>query len=159
MPGRVEAIWVKRAVRGVLDAVPEASLVAGRGIEGDASFGRSQRQVTVIEKAVFDRLRATLPDADPSMRRANFMVSGLSLTNTRNHTLTLGGVRVLIKGETRPCERMDEQCPGLTTALDPDWSAGVHGVVLDDGPVRVGDVASITAPDVARVTASEAPSA
>ena len=146
MSGRVEAIWTKRAKRGVMDPVERATLVADQGIEGDASFGRSKRQVTVIEKEVFDRIRAELPDVDPSMRRANILVSGVSLEETRDHVLTLGDVRIHIHGETRPCERMDEQVPGFTAALEPRWSGGAYGTVLDDGEVRVGDVASIAAP-------------
>jgi MOSC domain-containing protein YiiM len=143
MLGRVESIWVKRAARGVMDPADEVSLVTDKGIDGDASFGRSRRQVTVIEKEVFERVRASLPEAEPIMRRANFMVSGLSLANSRGRVLTLGGVRVRIGGETRPCERMDEQCPGLTAALGPDWGGGVHAVVLDDGAVRIGDPVSL----------------
>ena len=145
MAGRIEAIWLKRAIRGPMDRKDEVSLVAGKGIDGDANFGRSKRQVTIIEREAFEEVRKSLPDADPSMRRANIMVSGLRLEGTRAHVLTLGGVRVLIHGETRPCERMDAQCPGLTAALAPGWRGGVYGVVLDDGPVRVGDGASLEA--------------
>jgi MOSC domain-containing protein YiiM len=143
MAGRVEAIWIKRAVRGVMDVAEEAAFVAGTGIAGDCNYGRSKRQVTVIEREVFDRIRRTLPDAEPHMRRANIMVSGVRLEATRDHVLTLGGVRLLIKGETRPCERMDEQCPGLTGALSEGWGGGVFGIVLDDGPVRVGDAVAL----------------
>lgn len=143
MAGRVEGIWLKRAVRGPMDPTEEASLVAGKGIDGDANFGRSKRQVTIIEREAFDEVRKALPEAEPGMRRANFMVSGLRLEGTRDHVLTLGGVRVHIHGETRPCERMDAQCPGLTAALEPAWRGGVYGVVLEDGPVRVGDRATL----------------
>lgn len=139
--GRVEAIWIKRALRGPMDSVKRARLVAGRGIETDANFGRRARQVTVVEREVFDALAETLPDVDPVMRRANVMVSGVRLQGTRDRILTLGGVRLRIRGETRPCERMDEQCPGLTAALDPDWRGGVYAVVLDDGEIGIGDVA------------------
>jgi len=145
MAGRVEAIWRKRAVRGPMDPVHEAALVADKGIEGDANFGRSKRQVTIIEREVFDRVRESLPEAAPHMRRANFMVSGVRLEDSRGHVLTLGGVRVLIHGETRPCERMDAQCLGLTAALEPAWGGGAYGVVLDDGLVRVGDPAELEA--------------
>jgi len=140
MSGRVEAIWVKRSYGGVMDAADEVDVVAGKGIVRDASFGR-RRQVTVIEKEVFDRVRRSLPDAEPSMRRANVMVSGVSLVDSRNRVLRLGGVRILLRGETRPCERMDEQCDGLREALSTDWGGGAHGVVLDDGLVRIGDAA------------------
>ncbi len=144
--GKVETLWTKRAHGGVMDTANEVTLVAGQGIEGDASFGRSKRQVTVIEEEVFTRVRATLPDADPKMRRANIMVSGTRLENTRGHVLTVGDVRVLIEGETRPCDQMDEQCPGLTDALSANWGGGVHGIVLEDGQVRVGDAVSLEAP-------------
>lgn len=141
--GRVEALWIKRAVRGPMDEVSEVRLVAGDGIEGDANRGRSRRQVTVIEREVFERIRERVPGADPVMRRANVMVSGVRLRGTRGRILTLGGVRLHVRGETRPCERMDAQCAGLTDALDPDWNGGVYAVVLDDGPVRVGEPATL----------------
>lgn len=149
--GRLEAIWIKRAKRGPMDPAGSAALVAEKGIVGNANQG-GKRQVTVIEQEVFDRIAAELPEAAPSMRRANFMVSGLRLAHTRGHTLTLGGLRIRIWGETRPCERMDEQCPGLTQALAPDWNGGVYGVVLDAGEVRVGDSVSLLPPEDAAAT-------
>lgn len=139
MKARVEALWLKRAHRGVMDATSQARFVEQKGIDGDANFGRSKRQVTIIEKEVFDRIAENLPAVEPSMRRANVMVSGVRLQETRGRTLRLGEVRIRLVGETRPCERMDAQMPGLTAALDPDWNGGVYGVVLDDGVVRVGD--------------------
>ncbi|MBM4185533.1 MAG: sulfurase [Gemmatimonadetes bacterium] len=145
-PGRVDAIWIKRSFGGVMDPALEVSLVAGKGIETDASFGRSNRQVTVIEKEAFDRIRRAYPDAEPAMRRANFMVSGVRLADSRKRVLKLGGVRILLRGETTPCERMDEQCPGLRAALTEGWSGGAHGIVLDDGLVRVGDSAVLEEP-------------
>lgn len=146
MSGRVEALWLKRARRGPMDAVERATLVAGEGIDDDANHGRSKRQVTVIEKEVFDRIRAALPDAEPIMRRANVMVSGIALEGARGRVLALGHVRILLHGETRPCERMDEACRGLRSALDARWGGGAFGVVLDGGEIRVGDVARLEEP-------------
>jgi MOSC domain-containing protein YiiM len=144
MSGKIEALWIKRAHRGVMDPADAVTLVEGMGIDTDANFGRSKRQVTVIEKEVFDRIREHLPDVEPYMRRANVMVSGIRLENSRDQVLHLGDVRIRLYGETRPCERMDAQVPGLTAALDPDWGGGAYGVVLDDGEIRVGDGASLT---------------
>jgi MOSC domain-containing protein YiiM len=143
MAGRVEAIWVKRSVRGVMDPADEVDMVAGKGIARDASYGRSRRQVTLIEKEVFDRVRTALPAAAPVMRRANVMLSGVRLAESRGRVLRVGGVRIRIGGETRPCERMDEQCAGLRSALSAEWGGGAYGVVLDDGLVRVGDAAEL----------------
>ncbi|MGB0543079.1 MAG: MOSC domain-containing protein [Longimicrobiales bacterium] len=146
MSGKVEALWIKRAHRGVMDSTNSVTLIERKGIDTDANFGRSKRQVTVIEKEVFDRISAEFPEVEPSMRRANVMVSGVRLENTRDHILTLGEVEIHLYGETRPCERMDAQVQGLTEALDPNWNGGAYGVVLNDGEISVGDNVSITGP-------------
>jgi len=143
--GRLEEIWIKRMKLGPMDPARRATAVADRGFVGNADQG-GKRQVTVIEREVFERVREKLPDARPIMRRANLMVSGVRLEGARGHTLTVGDVRILLHGETRPCERMDEQCAGLREALREGWGGGAYGTVLDDGEVRVGDPVSIEAP-------------
>lgn len=142
---RIEALWIKRADGGPMDPARRVAAVAGEGLRGNADQG-GWRQVTVIEREVFDRIREELPDAEPSMRRANVLVSGVKLEDTRDHVLHLGGVRIRIRGETRPCHRMDEQCPGLRAALKSGWGGGAFGVVLDDGEIRVGDPVRLEAP-------------
>jgi MOSC domain-containing protein YiiM len=136
---RVEGLWTKRAHRGVMDVRREATFVAGKGIDGNTCRS-STRQVTIIAqeqwRAMMDALGAAV---DPSARRANVMVSGIDLANTRGRVLRLGGVRVRIRGETRPCERMEEALPGLRAAMDPEWRGGAFGEVLDDGVVTIGD--------------------
>ncbi len=140
--GRVEAIWSKRIRGGVMDATEQATFVEGKGILGDANFGAT-RHVTVMEKEVVDRIRSTLPDFDPGMRRANIMVSGIRLEDSRAKVLTIGDVKIRLRGETRPCEVRDEQRPGLREALDLHWDGGAHGSVIHGGEIRVGDSATI----------------
>lgn len=137
--GRVEALWTKRAHRGVMDPHTEVLFVAGRGIEGNTCRS-STRQVTIIERDKWSAMMQELGGAiDPAARRANIMVSGVDLNASRGRVLRLGGVRVRIRGETRPCERMDEALPGLRTAMDAEWRGGAFAEVLDDGVVTVGD--------------------
>jgi MOSC domain-containing protein YiiM len=136
--GEIVAIWIKRAHRGPMDRVDEAQLVAGRGLEGSADQG-GWRQVTIIsEESWRDAVAALGEDVDPSRRRANVMVRGVDLENSRGKTLRLGDCVVSIRGENPPCKLMrDMQQP-----LKPHWRAGVFGEIVAGGPIRVGDSVS-----------------
>lgn len=139
MTGRLEAIWSKRAHRGVMDPLTVATLVAGRGVDG--SVGRStRRQVTLLDREHWERATAPLGGAiDPIVRRANLLLSGIPLVETRGRTLRIGQALLRIGGETTPCERMDAAFPGLQEALRTGWGGGVFGQVLVGGEIRVGD--------------------
>lgn len=137
--GTLEAIWLKRAHRLPMTAVSEARLVAGQGIDGMVDRSR-RRQITLVEREVWERLTRQLGgDVPPSKRRANLLVSGFPLADTRGRTLLIGDVRLVIAGELKPCERMDEALPGLRDAMYPNWQGGAFAQVLDDGVIRVGD--------------------
>ena len=139
MTGRIEELWTKRAHRGPMDSVREATLVAGQGMQG--SVGRSRRrQVTLLTREAWTTATAVVGhDPGSASRRANILVSGIELARTRGRVLLVGSCRILVGGELTPCERMDEAAPGLRRALEPDWRGGVFGEVLDGGTVRIGD--------------------
>lgn len=137
--GRLEAIWLKRFKRGPMDPKPEAKAIAGRGLEDNANQG-GKRQVTIISSEDWSTTNGELgTDVDPKERRANLMVSGIALGESRGKVLSIGSVRVRIHGETRPCERMDEAQSGLRKALGNAWRGGAYGEILDDGTIAVGD--------------------
>jgi len=137
-PGRLEAIWLKRAHGGPMDPVITAHVVE-YGLVGSADNNR-YRPVTIIEREVWDELMGkTGGKSDPSRRRANLLISGIALANSRGKILRVGGVRFQIAGETRPCEHMERVVAGLQDAMSADWGGGVFAKVLDEGEISVGD--------------------
>lgn len=135
----LEHIWIKRAKLGPMDPVVDATLVVGAGLAGNANQG-GRRQVTIISaerwRQMMDAFGRML---DPSTRRANLLVSGLDLEQTSGRILRVGGCRLRINGETRPCERMEAAAEGLREIMAERWGGGVYAEVLDDGLIRVGD--------------------
>ena len=142
------AIWIKRAKRGPMDPRASATLVAGQGLAGNANQG-GRRQVTLIEAERWAEALAELEPpreshgsvaaVPPAARRANLMLTGLPLAASRGRILAIGPCRLRILGETTPCERMDEACPGLQAALRPHWRGGAFAEVLVGGEIAVGD--------------------
>lgn len=140
--GRVENIWIKRSVGGRMDAAPRATLVEGRGIAGNANQG-GVRQVTLLSlerwRELMGRLHADLPTA---ARRANIVLSGVDLENSRGRVLRLGVCRVLVRGETLPCEQMEDALRGLQAAMRERWGGGAFAEVIGGGELAVGDPVS-----------------
>src|SRR5258706_5141838 len=132
-------IWVKRAHRGRMDSTTRATLVTGRGIAGNADQG-GKRQVTIMDLERWNELMDRLgSDLDTSARRANFVVDSLDLFDSRGRTLQVGATRLLIHGETRPCEHMEDALQGLQGAMRERWGGGVYAEVIEGGDIAVGD--------------------
>jgi MOSC domain-containing protein YiiM len=142
--GRVERIWLKRMKGGPMDECQRVRLVAGHGLEGNANQG-GKRQVTILSQETWQRI-AGEPSGqvlDPARRRANVLVSGVDLAGSTGRILSLGGLRIRIHGETRPCGQMDAAATGLQARMAEPWGGGVYGEVLDDGEFGVGDAAML----------------
>ncbi|HSP15207.1 MAG TPA: MOSC domain-containing protein [Thermoanaerobaculia bacterium] len=139
---QITSIWIKRAHRGPMDRVDEAELVAGRGVKDSADQG-GKRQITIISEEAWDAAVAELGiGVDPAARRANVMIRGLDLADSRGRMLRLGTSVLRVDGEVRPCERMDEAQEGLRNALKPAWRGGVFCEIVEGGTIRTGDPAA-----------------
>jgi MOSC domain-containing protein YiiM len=136
---QLTAIFIKRAHGGPMDACETAVLETGRGLVGNADRG-GRRQVTVLSgerwAALMQQVNASLA---PEARRANLIVSGVDLEESRGRTLVIGTCRLRIGGETRPCELMEQAAAGLQTAMRQRWGGGAFAEVLQGGTITVGD--------------------
>jgi len=122
-----------------MDAMDTALLEVNGGLRGNANRG-GKRQVTIISEERWTQLMEALgADLSPGARRANLMVSGLNLENSRGRVLRVGTTRLLINGETRPCEQMEAAHAGLQALMKDRWGGGAFAEVVDGGEIRVGD--------------------
>jgi MOSC domain-containing protein YiiM len=122
-----------------MDARLTVRLVAGKGVAASADRSRA-RQVSLIEREVWEALMQQAgANAPPSSRRANLMISGIALANSRGRLLKIGSTVLRIGGETKPCERMDEVVSGLRALMYPDWRGGAFAQVVEGGEIALGD--------------------
>jgi MOSC domain-containing protein YiiM len=139
---RLERIWIKRRRRAPTEPVDRALLVEGKGIVGNADQG-GRRQVTILAAERWHELMIELAaGVDPGARRANLLVSGIDLVESREKVLQVGTCLLRIRGETRPCERMEDALMGLREAMKRRWGGGAFAQVLQGGEIAVGDVVS-----------------
>lgn len=137
--GTILRIWLKPHHGKPMQEIDSATLVPGHGLEGNADCG-PRRQITLIEEELWQTAeREVGTPVDPAARRANILVRGISLANTRGKILRLGDHRIEVAGETVPCRLMEDTQAGLLDALRPDWRGGVFARILDAGEIRVGD--------------------
>ena len=137
--GRLDAIFIKRAHGGPMDARANAALNEGRGLAGNANQG-GRRQVTLVARERWDELmREVGASLGPDARRGNLVLTGIDLEDSRGRTLRVGSCRLRINGETRPCEQMEAAAQGLQRAMEPHWGGGAFGEVLQGGTIAIGD--------------------
>ena len=140
--GKLERIWIKLGRKGPMDNRERAVFVAAEGLVDNIHQGSKggKRQVTLLDAGRWEEATSILAGpVDPIARRANLLLSGVDLFESEGRVLRVGACRVLIRGETKPCGRMDEAVPGLREALVDKWGGGAYGEVLDSGDVCVGD--------------------
>jgi len=138
-PGQVVAIWLKPRRGAPMMPVDQAEVIAGRGLVGNADQG-GRRQITIIDEGEWRAAISQLGvEIDPAERRANLMLRGIDLHNSRGRLLRVGNCTIRVFIETTPCTKLR---PDLRAALKPAWRGGVSGEIIEAGTIRIGDSAT-----------------
>jgi len=152
------------------EPVTEVRMVAGHGVEGDAHAGatvqhRSRkrwrprepnlRQVHLLAAELLEELRGKGYDVAPGRLGENVTTSGVDLLALPTGTvLRLGDeAEVEVTGLRNPCVQIDRYSEGLMAEVvgrdgagEVVRRAGVMGIVLRSGTVRVDDPLAVVLP-------------
>jgi MOSC domain-containing protein YiiM len=139
--GRLIGIARRPARRAPLQEIAEGLVSITAGLEGDTKGAKyPRRQITVLACEDWEAALAELGSDLPwTARRANLLIEGVDLPRAVGSVLRVGAARLEVSGQTYPCVRMEEVCPGLLKALAKDWRGGVTCRVLAGGLIRTGD--------------------
>lgn len=144
MNGELLGIARRSKPREPMETANKVLVTIEAGVEGDCHGNVPDRQVTVISA---DSWRAACRDLGMEVpwtkRRANLLLGGIDLHDTKGALISIGDVLLEITGEHPPCRVMDIQQEGLRNALKPDWRAGVSCRVLAAGKIEVGDAVQL----------------
>ena len=142
--GRLAGIARREKKRAAMETLESAMISVETGVANDSRGKPGKRQVTLLSAAAWQAACSDIgADAPWTTRRSNLLIEGLDLPREAGRVIAIGDVRLRTTVEVDPCSRMDEQVPGLTAALQPDWRGGVGCEVLAGGTVSVGDEVSL----------------
>ena len=114
------------------------------GIAGDYRGKADERQVTIVDKEAWDDVCKELGmSLSWISRRANLMVEGIPLEDSRGKFIRVGNLWLKVTGECKPCSRMDQVTQGLKAILTPFWRGGVTCQVVEGGTIHLGDEVEI----------------
>jgi len=142
--GKLVGIARRNKKRAPMETLETAELREQTGVSHDFRGKPGKRQVTVLSAGVWKTVCEELgKDLVWTTRRANLLVEGIELPRGTGDIIEIGNVELLVMMETDPCSRMEEQCTGLKSALQPDWRGGVTCRILNGGLISIGDTVSL----------------
>ena len=151
--GRLRWIGVRPARREPVRVREAATLVAGRGIEGDRYLegGREggKRQVTLIQAEHLEAVARLLGEdrVDPALLRRNLVVEGINLQALRSARFRIGEVVLEGVDDCHPCSRMEEALGrGGYNAMR--GHGGIVARVIEGGQIALGDEVAYLSPRV-----------
>ena len=127
-----------------METLESAEISAETGVANDSRGKPGKRQVTLLSAHDWQAACEEVGrDVAWTTRRANLFIEDFDLPKETGRLIIIGDVRLRTTVEIDPCSRMDDQCPGLKKALQPDWRGGVGCEVLQGGTIKIGDTVSV----------------
>ena len=145
IPGKLVWIGVRPAREVPMLTPQSATLVAGRGIEGDRyqTSRDGARQATLVAAESLSAIASFLGRADvaPNLLRRNFVTAGINLVALKGRRFSLGSAVLEYSGDCAPCSRMEEVLgPGGYNAVR--GHGGITARIIEGGEVHIGDAVS-----------------
>ena len=134
MQATVRHVFLKTKHGAPMVPVQQCTAVAEKGLVGDVSFGRSSRQVLLMDLETLQNF-----DLLPGDVRENLTISGVSISGVSR--LKVGEASLEITDDCAPCAFLDELRPGLREQIR--GRRGVLARVERGGLIRIGDPISI----------------
>jgi MOSC domain-containing protein YiiM len=149
MAGRVEQINVTETEGGTIRGLPEATVIAGEGIEGDRYVVKARetgdpvaplKQLTLIEAEALEALARDYGlELSAADSRRNVCTRGVSLDHLVGREFRVGVVRAKGVELCEPCGTM-ERLSGVTgSCKGMIHRGGLRAEVLEGGTIRIGD--------------------
>jgi MOSC domain-containing protein YiiM len=146
--GSVVSIHVTPAAGQPMKTVPEARVIAGRGLEGDryclgtgyysGKPSEGGRELTLIETETLEAVAALGVKLGAAESRRNIATTGVPLNHLVDREFWVGAVRLRGTRLCEPCRYLDSLTQaGAMAALV--HRGGLRAQILNDGFIRAGD--------------------
>ncbi len=133
MHGKIVNLYIKSGHKQPPTEVDSVQTESKMGLVGDVCYGRSKRQVLLIEKETLDEF-----DLIPGQIKENITVEGIRLAGLSEGTLLEAGEALFeVTGDCQPCQFIEDIRPGLRNEM-----IGRRGTlcrVIEGGLIQVGD--------------------
>ena len=149
MSGVLREIWRTPTAAAVMERVPSARLLAGRGLEGDryalgggtwAGYPDLEKQLTLIDAdEVAAVARETGSALAPGDTRRNLVTTGLELPSLVGRWFAVGGTLLFGAKRCPPCTHL-ERLTGIRLVKAMVQRGGVNAAVFVGGEIGEGDV-------------------
>jgi MOSC domain-containing protein YiiM len=149
MTGSLHQIWSAPSAAAPMQRLPEARLVAGRGLAGDryalgggtwAGYPDLEKQLTLIDAddvaAVAREIGAGLTPGDT---RRNLVTTGIELPGLVGRWFAVGDALLFGMKRCPPCTHL-ERLTGMRLVKAMVHRGGINAAVFGGAPIREGDI-------------------